>query len=674
MAGKSPQAETKPNTTSTDDGLARPRKKSKWDQEGPLPAVSSSSTSLPGFHASQLARTVAIPSSTFKVLTIPATKKGALIGKNGEHITLIRHQTGAEIKISHTDGDPYATVSISGNVELVERLIAERLAESERNRPGQWEMKIVDVPQELIGQTIGPGGCNLRSMSEQSGCRIKFVPAVEVDTQAPAGKQVAVIRGPPERLGLGQQVLMDRVIAVQAMHLEKNFQRIGKGTSLNVSGCTGDSVSMPVDQALPGVVGKGVFGMKQLNVGKPADPSLNEVSAVNSKGVEMTGLMASMGTSMHQMSNGLGVAASMAEMMAATTMGSNGIGIAEMAMAGIGADPMGIAGMGGDADQMMNRWAAQFADGMDASNVAKQPGMGAGDIGPAAAGIVMMGLGNLNSSEPDSIRPKKGGGKGTKAIPCRFQMRGAGMCRNGDQCQFSHDPDMIAAAQGTVGSVMPNVTSNGYKMTYCRFFDSGKCTRGATCTFAHGVNELRGGLTPENLKIIEEAQAMVNVGQRSGNAPAISGCWSGCLPGGCLAGNAVGFGAGGCECSGGQHGIGNCGGSIGVSNCVGTTAGLLGGGDVSACNTRELHPLGCGVFGQHCDSGNGCGSSVNFGFGGGGVVSDVGYGSVGIVNGLGCADGRSGGSDLGGENYAGVDLANIPAAFRKRMRADMAAT
>jgi len=47
---------------------------------------------------------------------------------------------------------------------------------------------------------------------------------------------------------------------------------------------------------------------------------------------------------------------------------------------------------------------------------------------------------------------------------------------------------------------------------------------------------------------------------------------------------------------------------------------------------------------------------------------------VGIVNDRGCGDGCSGGSDPDSEFYAGVDLANIPAAFRKRMGADMAAT
>jgi len=74
------------------------------------------------------------------------------------------------------------------------------------------------------------------------------------------------------------------------------------------------------------------------------------------------------------------------------------------------------------------------------------------------------------------------GGVGTAAvtpakvkamIPCRYQMRKPGSCTNGDSCAFSHDPELIAKASATA---------------------------------AAPSSELRGGLTPENLKIIEEAK------------------------------------------------------------------------------------------------------------------------------------------------------------------------
>merc|ERR1740129_2350832 len=60
-----------------------------------------------------------------------------------------------------------------------------------------------------------------------------------------------------------------------------------------------------------------------------------------------------------------------------------------------------------------------------------------------------------------------------------------------------------------MGAAMPEVAPDGYKMTYCKFWDSGRCSKGALCTFAHGIDELRGGLTPKNLSIMEEAQKMM---------------------------------------------------------------------------------------------------------------------------------------------------------------------
>merc|ERR1719189_424331 len=79
-------------------------------------------------------------------------------------------------------------------------------------------------------------------------------------------------------------------------------------------------------------------------------------------------------------------------------------------------------------------------------------------------------------------------GKGKPTMPCRYQTQGAAM---------------------GMGATVPDVEPDDYKMTYCKFWDSGRCSRGALCTFAHGIDELRGGLTPKNLWIMEEAQKMM---------------------------------------------------------------------------------------------------------------------------------------------------------------------
>eukprot|EP00438_Fugacium_kawagutii_P008643 Skav226173 [mRNA] locus=scaffold1708:59814:60848:- [translate_table: standard] len=84
--------------------------------------------------------------------------------------------------------------------------------------------------------------------------------------------------------------------------------------------------------------------------------------------------------------------------------------------------------------------------------------------------------------------------KGGEVIPCRFHLKTPGLCKNGNACPFSHDPAVIAAALGMTGPGLdPNAPT--YKTTMCRYFQIGQCARGASCSYAHGDQDLRIGLT-----------------------------------------------------------------------------------------------------------------------------------------------------------------------------------
>jgi len=67
--------------------------------------------------------------------------------------------------------------------------------------------------------------------------------------------------------------------------------------------------------------------------------------------------------------------------------------------------------------------------------------------------------------------------KGPK-IPCKFHMKVPGSCRMGEGCVFSHDTTVIA----------------NYKTTICRHWELGTCPHSDKCLFAHGADELGGGL------------------------------------------------------------------------------------------------------------------------------------------------------------------------------------
>lgn len=69
------------------------------------------------------------------------------------------------------------------------------------------------------------------------------------------------------------------------------------------------------------------------------------------------------------------------------------------------------------------------------------------------------------------------GAKKVKQVPCRFFAEGR--CKNGDNCEFSHDSEMYRPK--TLDEKNPSL---------CNFYDQGKCSRGAACPFAHGNEEL----------------------------------------------------------------------------------------------------------------------------------------------------------------------------------------
>ncbi|CAJ1336915.1 unnamed protein product [Effrenium voratum] len=114
---------------------------------------------------------------------------------------------------------------------------------------------------------------------------------------------------------------------------------------------------------------------------------------------------------------------------------------------------------------------------------------------------------------------KGGGGKGFndpgrfKTVMCKFYET-QGFCQRGDSCTFAHGawelgkggggkgPAMggKGPAMGGKGGMMALGGMNGmnggppggkFKTVMCNYFLQGTCTRGASCTYAHGPHELK---------------------------------------------------------------------------------------------------------------------------------------------------------------------------------------
>merc|ERR1712203_686892 len=104
------------------------------------------------------------------------------------------------------EGDEHAKIEITGlahEVKKAEAMICRQLEVVRQISfppvDPSWECKTMEIPKELIGETIGTSGCNLHAISEKSECKVRFVQATEFDKNAPEGKQVACIRGPPDK-------------------------------------------------------------------------------------------------------------------------------------------------------------------------------------------------------------------------------------------------------------------------------------------------------------------------------------------------------------------------------------------------------------------------------------------------------------------------------------------
>eukprot|EP00427_Karlodinium_veneficum_P033651 CAMPEP_0169187696 /NCGR_PEP_ID=MMETSP1016-20121227/3065_1 /TAXON_ID=342587 /ORGANISM="Karlodinium micrum, Strain CCMP2283" /LENGTH=400 /DNA_ID=CAMNT_0009263679 /DNA_START=19 /DNA_END=1217 /DNA_ORIENTATION=- len=202
------------------------------------------------------------PEQFVKQIQIPAEDKGFLIGRKGAVLDGIRKDSNAHIKLECAQDDSHATLIIKGKQEEVDRaelLIHSKLAEM--NLPGhRHEEKLVVVPKEFIGETIGPGGHHLTRIAEQTNCKVKFVEARMYDEAAEPDAQVCYIKGPPDMVALAEQFLHARVEEVKQLHEKRKQAELAI-----VPGLAAPSVAGQFHMAQPGGSSSSNDGALSLN-------------------------------------------------------------------------------------------------------------------------------------------------------------------------------------------------------------------------------------------------------------------------------------------------------------------------------------------------------------------------------------------------------------------------
>ena len=76
-----------------------------------------------------------------------------------------------------------------------------------------------------------------------------------------------------------------------------------------------------------------------------------------------------------------------------------------------------------------------------------------------------------------------------------------GNCHVGARCHFAHGEKELRKVEDAlpidVQMKMMNIPYNNYKTVKCKYFDSeGQCKFGKNCSFAHGLDQLRGPYDP----------------------------------------------------------------------------------------------------------------------------------------------------------------------------------
>ncbi|XP_015874237.3 uncharacterized protein LOC107411206 [Ziziphus jujuba] len=168
------------------------------DSSEALPPSNSNSNSnsvsnppFPVFFAAQ----AHAPQGSSRKISIPNGKVGLIIGKGGETIKYLQHQSGAKIQITKdSEADPYSLtrdVELTGTSEQIsraEQLINDVITQTDAGGSASSanhgfssvqsgaEQFIMKVPNNKVALLIGKGGETIRNMQSKSGARIQIVP------------------------------------------------------------------------------------------------------------------------------------------------------------------------------------------------------------------------------------------------------------------------------------------------------------------------------------------------------------------------------------------------------------------------------------------------------------------------------------------------------------------
>ncbi|XP_071501765.1 tudor and KH domain-containing protein-like [Diadema antillarum] len=148
-------------------------------------------------------------------MSVPCSKVGSLIGRDGCNIRKIQAESGAQVKFmdeTKRDDDADRHLRISGNRDSI--LLAEKLIQDFLASQPEIISKIILIPQQAVGRIIGRQGANIRKIQNSSGARVKIDRMAE-DTTQPEVTRSCYIRGSKLQVDTAEYMIREEIAEVE---------------------------------------------------------------------------------------------------------------------------------------------------------------------------------------------------------------------------------------------------------------------------------------------------------------------------------------------------------------------------------------------------------------------------------------------------------------------------
>lgn len=163
-----------------------------------------------------------------KRMDVPNSKVGLVIGKGGETIKYLQHQSGAKIQVTRdADADPRGSsraVEIMGTPEQIAQ--AEQLISGVIDEAGPGARGIVSagseqvtmrVPNSKVGLIIGRGGETIKNLQSRSGAKIQVQNDREIDPGA--DERVVTLLGTKKQTDMAQELVKEVIDENRRQHM-----------------------------------------------------------------------------------------------------------------------------------------------------------------------------------------------------------------------------------------------------------------------------------------------------------------------------------------------------------------------------------------------------------------------------------------------------------------------